>query len=168
VAWLARQIPGTEVQLIDINPDRAMVAGALGVRFAGPDTAVGDADLVVHASGSAEGLSLALRLAGVEATVLELSWFGTLAPPLPLGEGFHVRRLTLRSSQVGTVAPSQRPRWDARRRLSLALRLLAEPALDVLITGESEFEALPSIMPALAAPGSLCHRIRYTASLKEI
>ena len=47
--------------------------------------------------------------------------------------------------------------------MQLALSMLAEPALDVLITGESEFDDLPEVMAQLAsAPGdTLCHRIRY-------
>ena len=47
--------------------------------------------------------------------------------------------------------------------MQLALAMLADAALDVLITGESEFEALPDVMAQLAtAPGdTLCHRIRY-------
>ena len=69
---------------------------------------------------------------------------------LPLGEAFHARRLTMQSSQVGSVAASQRARWDTRRRMQLALSLLADPALDVLITGESEFEELPGVMAELA------------------
>jgi len=82
---------------------------------------------------------------------------------MPLGEAFHARRLTIRSSQVGTVASSQRARWDTKRRMALALSMLADPTLDVLITGESGFETLPLVMAQLAAdPGdALCHRIRY-------
>ena len=92
-----------------------------------------------------------------------MSWYGDQAVPLALGEAFHARRLTIKSSQVGSVAASQRARWDTRRRMQLALALLADPALDVLITGESDFEALPQVMAQLAAaPGdTLCHRIRY-------
>ena len=93
-----------------------------------------------------------------------LSWFGDQTVPLPLGGAFHSKRLTIASSQVGRVAPSQRPRWDSRRRMQLVLGLLRNPALDVLITGESDFEALPDVMSTLArAPGdTLCHRIRYS------
>ena len=165
VAWLAGRIPGTRVELIDLNPSRAAVAAALGVRFAAIDSASPEADLVVHASGSPEGLQLACRVAGFEATIVELSWYGSQTVPLALGESFHSRRLTIRSSQVGHVAPSQRARWDARRRLQLALALLADPALDVLITGESEFETLPRVMETVAAAGDvLCHRVRYPSS----
>ena len=137
IAWLAGRIPGCEVELVDVNPQRAVVAQALGVRFAGPDAASDRADVVLHASGSPAGLELALRIAGFEATIVELSWYGTQRVSMPLGEAFHARRLTVKSSQVGAVATSQRARWDARRRMRLALSLLSDPALDVLVTGES-------------------------------
>ncbi|NEX15812.1 MAG: dehydrogenase [Halochromatium sp.] len=162
-AWLASSIPGCEVELVDINPQRAETAAALGVRFRDPAAARPDADLVMHASGTSDGLATALGLAGVEATVLELSWFGSRAVSLPLGEAFHQRRLSLRSSQVGSLPLEQRARWDHRRRLQLALSLLTDPVLDVLITGEAAFADLPQVMARLAkAPGAtLMHRIRY-------
>lgn len=163
VAWLAGRMPGCTVDLIDINPARERVARALGAGFATPPAATPNADLVIHTSGSPAGLQLALRLAGYEATIVEASWYGSDVVPLPLGEAFHAQRLTLKSSQVGAVAPSQRARWDSDRRLHLALSLLVDPALDVLITGESEFETLPDVMGRLATdPGeTLCHRVRY-------
>jgi threonine dehydrogenase-like Zn-dependent dehydrogenase len=164
VAWLAGGIVGCGVELVDVKPERQHVAAALGVAFAGPDDASGERDVVVHASGSPAGLDLACRLAGFEATVVELSWYGTRTAPLHLGGPFHSRRLTIRSSQVGSVAASQRARWDGRRRLELALALLADPVLDVLISGESDFESLPRVMTALAEGGdALCHRVRYTS-----
>ena len=162
-AWLVSRIPGCDVELVDINPSRTSVAGAMGVRFAEPASAARDADLVIHASGAPAGLALALEIAGVEARIVELSWFGDQDVPLPLGGAFHTRRLTILSSQVGRVAPSQRSRWDTRRRMQLALTLLRDPVLDALITSESAFETLPDVMATLArSPGdALCHRIRY-------
>lgn len=162
-AWIAGRIAGCDVELVDVNPRRAPAARALGVRFAEPAAAIADADIVMHASGSASGLALALRVAGFEATIVEMSWYGDQAVPVALGESFHARRLTLKSSQVGRVACSQRARWDASRRMQLALSMLADPALDILITGESDFDTMPELMAQLAtAPGdTLCHRIRY-------
>jgi hypothetical protein len=92
-----------------------------------------------------------------------MSWFGDQVISLPLGGPFHARRLGILSSQVGSIAPLQRPRWDHRRRMSLALSLLVDPVLDALITDESPFEELPAVMKALASgPGpTLCHRIVY-------
>jgi 2-desacetyl-2-hydroxyethyl bacteriochlorophyllide A dehydrogenase len=163
VAWLAGRIIGCDVELIDLNPERAAIARALGIRFAAPESASENADVVIHASGSPSGLELALWLAGFEATIVEMSWYGDRPVALALGEAFHARRLTVKSSQVGTVADSQRARWTTRRRMALALSLLRDPVLDVLISGESAFDDLPSVMAHLASsPGpTLCHRIRY-------
>jgi len=167
VAWLCARIPGTRVTAVDLNPSRASAARALGVGFATPGTLPpASADLVFHASGSPEGAAEALELAGQEATVVELSWYGTRSVPLPLGEGFHPRRLTLRSSQVGAIPPERRPRWDFARRLQVALDLLQASELDALVTHESAFDELPRVMSALARHGgdTLCHRVRYPSS----
>jgi NADPH:quinone reductase-like Zn-dependent oxidoreductase len=163
VAALAARLPGSEVELIDIDPTRETVATALGCRFAIPQGARPEADLVVHASGTPEGLATALATAGFEATVLEMSWYGTRIVPLALGGAFHSRRLTLRSSQVGAVPAVRRQRWSRRRRLALALSLLRDPVFDVLLSGESAFAALPELMPRLtrSSAGVLCHTLRY-------
>ncbi len=163
VAWLTARIPGCDVEMIDSNPARAEIARALGVRFAQPVSPRVDADVVIHSSGSASGLELALEVAGVESTILELSWYGDRPVTLPLGAAFHSRRLTLKSSQVGAVSSSRRPRWTHGRRLRLALSLLEAPELDVLVTSESRFHDLPATMAALArgAGDVIMHRVVY-------
>jgi threonine dehydrogenase-like Zn-dependent dehydrogenase len=163
VGALAARLPGVTVELIDTNPARATLAAQLGCHFALPAQATGDADLVIHASGHPDGLATALGLAGFEATVLEMSWYGDRPVTVPLGEAFHARRLNLRSSQVGAIATAQRARWTYRRRLSLALSLLADPMFDLLLTAESPFEDLPRTLPRLveAPAGELCHVITY-------
>ena len=163
VAWLCGRIPGVQVCLIDVDPSRAALARSLGVDFLAPEAAPADCDLVVHASGSGEGLSTALRLAGMEATVLELSWYGSGDVPVALGGAFHSRRLKLISSQVGEVAPSHRPRWSRKRRLTAALDLLQDDRLDALIAPAVSLRDLPSRLPAILSPqsGVLCQLVRY-------
>ena len=163
VARLAARVPGVQVELIDPVPARAAVAAALGVDFALPPAARGEADLVVHTSATGAGLDTALKLAGFEATVLELSWYGDAAVSAHLGGAFHARRIRLRSSQVGAVAPARRARRSHDERLRLAVALLADDALDALITGEDAFADLPAVMARLARGDSatICHRIRY-------
>jgi threonine dehydrogenase-like Zn-dependent dehydrogenase len=163
VAWLAARIPGCDVELVDLNPGRRAVAERLGVKFAHPGSARERADVVLHASGSAEGLSLSMRLAAFEATIVELSWYGDRPVTLSLGEAFHSQRLTLKSSQVGTVADSRRGRWNFARRMELALSLLAAPELDALINSEGRFEDLPLALGELsrAAGDVIMHRVRY-------
>lgn len=160
VAYLAARVVGCGVELVDVLPERAELARTLGASFATPEHATPDADVVFHASATAEGLATAITIAGVESTIVELSWYGARAPAVPLGGAFHSRRLTLRSSQVGALPAARRARWTARRRLELAVSLLADPALDALVDGECTLEELPRVLPRLAR--GLCQRVRYS------
>ncbi|KUL41732.1 dehydrogenase [Actinoplanes awajinensis subsp. mycoplanecinus] len=161
VAAVLAGYPGADVQLVDADPARRAVADALGVDFALPEHAREERDLVIHASASPAGLSRSLELLRTEGTVVELSWYGDREVPLRLGEGFHSRRLTIRSSQVGGIAP-QRGRSYAER-LGLALRLLRDDRFDALITGRSDFAQLPELLPRLSDGSlpALCHVIDY-------
>jgi threonine dehydrogenase-like Zn-dependent dehydrogenase len=162
-AALASRIPGAAVQLVDVDPGKAAIASALGVSFAVPNVATPQADLVIHASATGEGLATALDLAGFEATIVELSWYGDQQVAIGLGEGFHSRRLRLVSSQVGAVATPQRARWERRRRLALAVDLLADPRFDALLAPPVPFARLPAVMCELAAGPSevMCQVVCY-------
>jgi NADPH:quinone reductase-like Zn-dependent oxidoreductase len=162
VARLCVKLAG-EVTVVDIEPSRAEVAHKLGAAFAVPDAAPTECDLVFHTSASEAGLATALRLAAFEATVLELSWYGSQEVKVPLGGAFHSQRLKLVSSQVGHVAPSHRATWTHRQRLEEALRLLDDPALDALLAPPVTFADLPKKLPDILNPtsGVLCQLIRY-------
>jgi threonine dehydrogenase-like Zn-dependent dehydrogenase len=132
------------------------------VDFALPADAAGGRDLVVHASASSAGLQRGLELLAPEGTVVELSWYGEREVTLALGGSFHSGRLTIRSSQVGTVAPRRTGRSFADR-LALALELLRDPAFDALLSARHRFAELPGVLARLTAgelPG-LCHLITY-------
>ncbi|WP_422735100.1 dehydrogenase [Micromonospora sp. WMMD729] len=163
VAALLARFPGVDVELVDTDARRAGVAGALGVRFARPADATGDRDLVVHASATSAGLQQALDLLAPEGTVVELSWYGDRQVQVSLGGAFHSGRLTVRSSQVGMVAPARRGRRSYTDRLALALDLLDDPAFDALITGASRFAELPDVLARLSSGDlpALCHLITY-------
>jgi threonine dehydrogenase-like Zn-dependent dehydrogenase len=138
IAWICARLPGAEDLLIDV---------------------------AFNCPGRAEGLAAAIGQAGFEATVVEASWHGAEHSPIPLGGAFHSQRLRLISSQVGAVAASRRPRWSYRRRLSKALDLLADPALDALLAWPVSFEELPQALGGVLDPKSsaLCPLIRYPA-----
>ena len=163
VAWLAGRLPGARVTLVDVEPSRRRLAEHLGFGFALPAQAPADADLVFHASASPAGLDTAIGCAGVEARIVELSWYGEGEIPASLGGAFHARRLQLVSSQVGMIAPSRRPRWDHARRTQAALALLADDRLDALISDEIAFAEAPCELPGILAPDSraLTAAIRY-------
>jgi NADPH:quinone reductase-like Zn-dependent oxidoreductase len=163
VARVAAGMPGTRVTLVDVDPSRAAVAEALGVGFAGPDTAEPDQDLVVHTTATSSGLETSLALLAPDTSVLDLSWYGDREVHLSLGSRFHSARLGIRASQVGTLAPARAGRRTYLDRLQLALHLLRDPAFDALLTGTSTLAALPGVMARLADGDSrtLCHTVTY-------
>jgi 2-desacetyl-2-hydroxyethyl bacteriochlorophyllide A dehydrogenase len=122
-----------------------------------------DYDVVFHTTGSAAGLQTAIGVLAFEGRVIELSWFGDRPVELMLGGAVHSRRLSIRASQVGHVAPMRRATTTRRDRLAAALGLLADPRLDRLITGEVGFADLPREIPRLLAPDApgIATRIRY-------
>ena len=149
-AWLVSRIPGVELLAIDPNGQRQAVAERLGFAFSTePDIA--GCDLVINASGQPAGLATALALAGAEARVIELSWYGDQPVQVPLGQAFHPGRLTLKSSQVGQLLAERRPRWDHRRRLALVVH--RPPA-----RGFSELSG------GSAGDGGACHHFRLGCS----
>ena len=162
IARLAAHQAGTAVTLVDTDPARGAMAEALGTRFAAPDDAPGEQDVVYHASGHAEGLALSLGLLRTDGTVADLSWYGDAPVTLPLG-GFHSRRLTIRSSQVGQLAPVRRGVLTTHDRLALAARLLVDPAFDALLSAPRPFTELPALLAATAAGTreALCQVLEY-------
>jgi threonine dehydrogenase-like Zn-dependent dehydrogenase len=164
VAWRIQAEIGRPVELVDIDPQRALVADHLGLAFSAPEQARSGRSLIVHASGSTAGLRSALELAAPDGRIIEMSWFGDQEVSLPLGEHFHSRRLTIRSSQVGALPPRMRGEWTYSRRMALVLSLLSEhPELGILVNSEGSFDSLPETMARLAESGAgvLCHRVQY-------
>lgn len=162
IARLAVRLPGAVVTLVDLDPAKAGIAGRLGVPFAQAVPREPAADCVINASAAPSALAAALDAAGVEARVVEVSWYGDRTVPLSLGEAFHSRRLRLVASQVGRVAAAMRPRFDHRRRLEVVMAILAaDERMAGLIDGETPFEHLPEAMPGLVQGGGLCRLVAY-------
>jgi hypothetical protein len=164
VGFLCARVDGATVTLIDVDPARADLARALKLGFAMPANAQGDCDFVFHASATAEGLGTALNIAGDEATIVELSWYGAGTVAVPLGGAFHSRRLKIISSQVGKVAPSHRASFTHRQRLEAAIKLTAHPHLDALLAPAISFGNLPGRLADILKPrsGVLCQLVSYS------
>lgn len=164
IARLAVQLPGAEVTLVDIDPAKAWIAEALTVPFRTSLAGHPPADCVFHAAAAPAALAGALEVAGFEARIVEVSWYGDKPVKLPLGEAFHSQRLRLIGSQVGAIAPALRPRFDHRRRLAKAMDILAaDDRLEALLDVETPFETLPTVLPRLAESPGLCHVVTYGA-----
>lgn len=153
-AYLLAHIPGMAVTVTDIDPARAGIARALGARFT--TEAPPEQDLIIHASASEAGLRMALERAAFEARIIEASWFGATRPALPLGEAFHQKRLTIASTQVGSISPTMRGRRSHAARMALALELLCDTRLDALLGPFIAFDDLPARYAALLDEPALC------------
>ncbi|MET4618675.1 threonine dehydrogenase-like Zn-dependent dehydrogenase [Arthrobacter sp. 2762] len=162
LAAILRKYPLGRLQLVDADTDKRDLAEKLNINFALPDEAENDCDIVFHCSASNEGLKLSLQLAGDDSEVIELSWFADKEVTLPLGEDFHARRLTIRSSQVGAVALPRRHRRTNAQRLQLAAATLKDPVFDTFLSSECQFQNLPTTLVKLfEKPGGFCHVVAY-------
>lgn len=168
VASIAARLPGAEVTVLDTDDSRRAMAGQIGAGFETADRAPKDADIVFHASASAEGFATALSCCGVEAAVVELSWYGDASVSARLGGVFHSKRLKIVASQVGAVSPTRRARWDFARRLMKAIELLSDDSLDALVQEEVSFRDLPAALPGILAPraAGLAPVVRYDEGVR--
>lgn len=147
---LVSRVSPARIQLVDVDPSRRQAAEQLGLDAVPPEQTEGDHDVVFHTSSSEAGLATALRITGDDGQLVEMSWFGSRAPRVPLGEDFHARRLRVVAAQVGEVAAPKRLRRTRAQRLGTALGLLDE-RFDLLVTGSSPLERLPEVMNDLAS-----------------
>ena len=83
------------------------------------------ADLVYELSGNPQALDQAVALAGYDGRVIIGSWYGQKRASLALGGPFHRQNVQLISSQVSSIAPRWRGRFNQARRLQTAWSMLA-------------------------------------------
>lgn len=93
-----------------------------------------EADLCFELSGSPPALDSAISLTGYDGRIIIGSWYGQKRSDLDLGGRFHRSRIRLISSQVSTIAPELRGRWDKDRRFELTWSMLRSIKCQDLIT----------------------------------
>lgn len=131
-ALLAR-LPLAQLVTLDRYPLRRRWSRELGAHtdlptdadlspLLGPDAA----DLVYELSGAPAALDQAIAATGYGGRVVIGSWYGRKRVDLDLGGVFHRQRIHLIGSQVSTIAPELRGRWDKARRLAFAWQMLSE------------------------------------------
>lgn len=154
------QRAGADVVALDPQAWRCRLAGDLGIRAVAPGDArqfldrigrAGGVPLVIEASGNPVALTDSLALLAHEGTALVASWYGCQPVTLPLGEAFHRRRLTIRSTQVSTIPARLTHRWSRDRRLAHAVALCATLPLAALATDTVDFTDAPTAYARLAA-----------------
>jgi threonine dehydrogenase-like Zn-dependent dehydrogenase len=147
---LLLQRSGQRPVLAEPKAWRRALASSLGVPAAAPGELGREAvPLVVDASGDPDAPAMALNMLAHEGTLLVASWFGTKPVVLPLGGAFHRRRLTIRSTQVSTVAARLSATWTRSRRRLEAIDLLPELPLAELCTHVFAFGDAPDAFRAV-------------------
>jgi threonine dehydrogenase-like Zn-dependent dehydrogenase len=126
---------GANVLGVDPVRWRRELAASLGIDTAGTaEAAEHRVPLVIEASGRPEALASALERLGHEGTALVASWYGNKNVTLPLGQDFHRRRLTIRSTQVSSIPAPLSGRWSFERRRATTVELLSALPLESLAT----------------------------------
>ena len=161
------RFPLSAVVAVDPCPDRRALAGGLGARVhpADPESAgaivsgltegIGP-DLIYEVSGSPAALGQTVAVAGFDTRIIVGSWYGDRCANLDLGGRFHRNRVRLESSQVSTLAPSFRGRWNHRRRLSTAMAMIREIGPSRFISHEFDFSRAPEAYDLLdRTPGEV-------------
>lgn len=91
-------------------------------------------DLIFEMSGNPEVLNTAISIAGYHSRIIVGSWYGTKTARLNLGDRFHRNRLRIISSQVSTIQPDLRGRWNKERRMEMVWSWLKQVTPSRLIT----------------------------------
>ena len=127
----------------------------------------GGVDLAVELSGRPETLEVAVDSTGFDGRVLVGSWYGTKRAELGFGDHFHRDRVTVESSQVSTIAPELRGRWDRERRRETAWRelrrLMTEHRIaGRLVTDRVSVDDAPTAYRRLAADDTEAIQVMFT------
>jgi len=121
----------------ELGADRVLPPAAAASAF---DDRAGDgADLVYELSGQPSTLNAAVDVTGYDGRIVVGSWYGTKRAPLDLGSSFHRERISIESSQVSTIDPSLRGRWDRSRRFDTAFDHLRALDADLVMAEEVPF-----------------------------
>jgi 2-desacetyl-2-hydroxyethyl bacteriochlorophyllide A dehydrogenase len=155
VVWICARSGARSIAAIDPDPERCALAERLGATKtarASSDAPIEAADVSIEASGAPEALGDVVARAGPEARVIVASFYGDRAVPLRLGGRFHPHRVSIRSSQVASVATRRRDRFTTARRWELVADLLREGAsLDALVAPPVPLTRAPEVYAELAA-----------------
>lgn len=101
------------------------------------------ADLIFELSGNPNALDQAIQLAGFASRLVVGSWYGQEKAILDLGASFHRNRISLVSSQVSTIAPHFRGRWNKLRRFETVWELIRQVKPARFITHRFHYSEAP-------------------------
>jgi 2-desacetyl-2-hydroxyethyl bacteriochlorophyllide A dehydrogenase len=161
---LLDRFPLARLATVEPVPARRRLSLALGAATstAPEDRTEGDFDLSIEISGDPGGLNVAIAATGREGRVVVGSWYGEKRGAIDLGTHFHRARLTLVSSQVSRIGPSLSGRWSQKRRLSVALDMLASLPVGELVSHRFELDRAAEAYRLLDEEPGACLQVVLT------
>lgn len=132
---------GHQVFLFDTDPIRKQWVDEMGFITTTPSRH--SYPLIINTSGNSTALNMAIDLCTKEGTIVEASWYGKGKEPVNLGGKFHYNRLTIRSSQVGTIPAHKKDQWTFFKRKQLCLEYLKDDFYDIFVDKVISFDELP-------------------------
>jgi len=115
--------------------------------------------VVFEVTGNVYALPHAIRCAGNDGVVTVLSFYQGTANTMDLGQEFHHKRTTLRSSQIGRINPACAAQYDNPRRRDQSLVLLKKLQLDPLISHRVAFAELPQALKIIDSDPGACQAV---------
>lgn len=144
---LLASFPLEQLTVVEPLENRRELAAEMGADVVLHPDVVGDvdtdADHAIELSGRPETLDDAIRAVGYDGRIVVGSWYGTKRAPVDFGSKFHRNRIELVSSQVSTLDPELRGRWDRDRRLETALEWVRQMDVERLISHRIPFKRAP-------------------------
>lgn len=95
-----------------------------------------DFDLLYNTTSNQSGLQYCIDHANMEGRIIEMSWYGNKPTILKLGESFHSKRLSIKSSQVSQIPKTMSTLWDFTSRKKEVLAMLEYDNWDDLLEME--------------------------------
>lgn len=148
VALIAKNIPGVNVVILEMDELRANKANNHGYRVIS-SIDKNKYNISFNTSGNEIGLQLAIDSVVIEGKVIELSWYGSKAVNIALGDSFHYGRKKIISSQVSAIPGSKSKDWDFIKRKKLVFDLLHQLKPDFLLDHKINFKDTPTFFNLL-------------------
>ncbi len=142
VTSLLARLPLSSLVTLDVHPLRRNTSLSVGAHVSLDPSAPGvieeaisllqgprvyrGADLTYEVSGNPDALDQAIGVTGYNGRVVIGSWYGRKRATMQLGGSFHRSRMRLISSQVSSIEPELRGRWNKERLQQLAWHMVKE------------------------------------------
>jgi threonine dehydrogenase-like Zn-dependent dehydrogenase len=142
ISILARQIPGVDVSILEVNPDRIEAGRYMDFNLF-TEVPEKKFDVAINTTGSEDALQLCIDHTTQGGIVAELSWYGDHKVSLRLGSNFHIGQKRIISSQASHIPLNKQHKFNIPKRKDIVFTLLKNNIFDKLPLHTIPFDKLP-------------------------